>query len=72
MGMNLNPSQLIEVAGKVAELENLGSLVDIKQISMHGHNIFLMKNVDTYQVIGISREKEVTVTSNGVITRGGR
>ena len=56
MGMRLSPDQLADIASKVEGLDGLG--VEVKEIEVHDHKVFLAKNTGTHMVVGISFKQE--------------
>lgn len=55
MGMLLAPGQLVKIAEKVNELGKVDGL-DIREVMIEGHKVFLTKTDTGYQVRGISNE----------------
>lgn len=56
MTMRLSPEQLAEIASEVEKLD--GGKVEVKEIELNDHRIFLRKQVDMHVVVGISLVSE--------------
>lgn len=56
MGMRLSPEQLAEIASEVEKLD--GGKVEVKEIELNNHRIFLSKQVGSHMVVGISLSSE--------------
>lgn len=68
MSMVLTSDDLETIAGKVANLASVEG-IDVREIKVRGHVVFLRRDGDGYKVVGITNKD--TKHPGGGILRGG-